>query len=176
MKYQKKPVTVEAFQWNSGVKELPEWLAKQGNVDIFKDGLRIKYEHSWNFVTTGDYVLKTNEGIKIAGRRYFEERYIKVNDTDRISPDDIGNDIEETIEIVPDMKWFVRSKEKYEADIVQGLPESGYLYLTDGGSYDIEYCEMTTFKDDAQQFDTKEEAEKWTNPLTEAVQLPVEGE
>ena len=83
---------------------------------------------------------------------------------------------EETIEIVPGMKWFVRSKEKYEADIVQGLPESGYLYLTDGGSYSIEYCEMTTFKDDATQFDTKEEAEKWVNPLTEAVQLPVEGQ
>ena len=81
---------------------------------------------------------------------------------------------EETIEIVPNMKWFVRSKEKYAADIVQGLPESGYLYLTDGGSYSIEYCEMTTFKDDATQFDTKEEAEKWTNPLTESVQLPVE--
>lgn len=83
---------------------------------------------------------------------------------------------EETIEIVPDMKWFVRSKEKYEADIVQGLPESGYLYLTDGGSYSVEYCEMTTFKDDATKFDTKEEAELWTNPLTEAVQLPEEGE
>ncbi|MDY5164683.1 hypothetical protein RQW99_09090 [Leuconostoc falkenbergense] len=83
---------------------------------------------------------------------------------------------EETIEIVTTMKWFVRSKEKYEADVVQGLPESGYLYLTDGGDYSIEYCEMTTFKDEATQFDTKEEAEKWTNPLTEAVQLPVEGE
>ncbi len=81
---------------------------------------------------------------------------------------------EETIEIVPSIKWFVRSKEKYEADIVQGLPESGYLYLTDGGGYSIEYCEMTTFKDDATQFDTKEEAEKWENPLTEAVLLPVE--
>lgn len=81
---------------------------------------------------------------------------------------------EETIEIVTDMKWFVKSKDKYEADPVQGLPESGYLYLTDGGSYSIEYCEMTTFKDDATRFDTKEEAELWTNPLTEAVQLPVE--
>jgi len=83
---------------------------------------------------------------------------------------------EEMIEIVPDMKWFVRSKEKYEADVVQGLPESGYLYLTDGGDYSIEYCEMTTFKDDATQFDTKEEAEKWLNPLTEAVRLSVEEE
>ncbi|MFZ2381066.1 hypothetical protein, partial [Leuconostoc falkenbergense] len=83
---------------------------------------------------------------------------------------------EETIEIVPDMKWFVRSKEKYQPDIDQGIAESGYLYLTQGNIYSIEYYETTTFKDDAQQNDTKEEAEKWTNPLTEAVQLPVEGE
>lgn len=81
---------------------------------------------------------------------------------------------EETIEIVPDMKWFVRSKEKYQPDMDQGISESGYLYLTQGNIYRIEYYETTTFKDEAQQFDTKEEAEKWTNPLTEAVQLPVE--
>lgn len=82
---------------------------------------------------------------------------------------------EETIEIIPDMKWFVRSKEKYEAEPIRGIPESGYLYLTDGGDdYGISYCEMTTFKDDATQFDTKEEAERWVNPLTEAVKLPVE--
>ena len=83
---------------------------------------------------------------------------------------------EETIEIVPDMKWFVRSKEQYQPDMDQGISESGYLYLTQGNIYSIEYYETTSFKDDAQQFDTKEEAEKWLNPLTEAVQLPVEGE
>ena len=83
---------------------------------------------------------------------------------------------EETIEIVPDMKWFVRSKEQYQPDMDQGIAESGYLYLTQGDIYSIEYYETTTFKDDAQQFDTKEDAEKWVNPLTEAVQLPVEGE
>ena len=83
---------------------------------------------------------------------------------------------EETIEIVPDMKWFVRSKEQYQPDMDQGISESGYLYLTQGNIYSIEYYEMAPFKDEAQQFDTKEEAEKWLNPLTEAVQLPVEGE
>lgn len=69
-----------------------------------------------------------------------------------------------TIEIVPNMKWFVRSKtsdEKY-----------GYWYLHKTEHYFFhEYIkELST------QFDTKEEAEEWTNPLTEAVQLPVEGE
>lgn len=67
-----------------------------------------------------------------------------------------------TIEIVPNMKWFVRSKtsdEKY-----------GYWYLHKTEHYFFhEYIkELST------QFDTKEEAEEWKNPLTEAVQLPVE--
>ncbi|MGO3612746.1 MAG: hypothetical protein ACTIN4_07480 [Leuconostoc mesenteroides] len=83
---------------------------------------------------------------------------------------------DETIEIVPEMKWFVRSKEQYQPDMDQGISESGYLYLTQGDIYSIEYYETTSFKDDAQQFDTKEEAELWKNPLTEVVQLPVEGE
>lgn len=78
MRYQKKPVMVEAFQWRNGVKELPEWLAKQGNVDVFKGHLRIKDENSWIFVTPGDYVLKATKGIKIVGCHYFEETYIKV--------------------------------------------------------------------------------------------------
>ncbi|MCT3076941.1 hypothetical protein [Leuconostoc citreum] len=71
---------------------------------------------------------------------------------------------EETIEIVPDMKWFVRSKtsdKKY-----------GYWYLRKTEHYFFhEYI-----KEISTQFDTKEEAELWKNPLTEAVQLPVEGE
>ena len=83
---------------------------------------------------------------------------------------------EETIEIFPNMKWFVRSKKQYQPDMDLGISESGYLYLTQGNIYSIEYYDITTFKDEAQQFDTKEEAELWTSPLTEAVQLPVEGE
>lgn len=83
---------------------------------------------------------------------------------------------EETIEIVPDMKWFVRSKEKYQPDMDQGISESGYLYLTQGDIYSVEYHEMTTFKDEATQFNTEDEAKLWTTPDTEAVQLPVEGE
>lgn len=71
---------------------------------------------------------------------------------------------EETIEIVPEMKWFVRSKtsdEKY-----------GYWYLHKTEHYFFhEYIkELST------QFDTKEEAEEWKNPLTEAVLLPIEGD
>lgn len=74
------------------------------------------------------------------------------------------------------MKWFVRSKEKYQPDMDQGISESGYLYLTQGDIYSVEYHEMTSFKDDATQFDTEDEAKLWTTPDTESVQLPVEGE
>lgn len=72
---------------------------------------------------------------------------------------------EETIEIVPDMKWFVRSKE----------PEDelrDFIFLSGSNLDDLDYLVF----DYARAFDTKEEAEKWTNPLTESVQLPVEGE
>ncbi|OQJ73347.1 hypothetical protein BMS77_02175 [Leuconostoc pseudomesenteroides] len=73
---------------------------------------------------------------------------------------------DETIEIVPDVKWFVRSK--------RASNFGNYIYLKKIESDD----KVTAFnlKSVAEQFETKEEAELWTNPLTEAVQLPVEGE
>ncbi|WP_260144024.1 hypothetical protein [Leuconostoc citreum] len=71
---------------------------------------------------------------------------------------------EETIEIVPNMKWFVRSKKRDD--------EGDYAFLSGSDLDDLEYFEF----DYARPFDTKEEAELWTNPLTEAVHLPAEGE
>ena len=73
---------------------------------------------------------------------------------------------EETIEIVPDMKWFVRSKER-------NLDKNYYYFV---GKRPEDYWQCYGYKRAAKKFDTKEEAEKWLNPLTEAVQLPVEGE
>lgn len=73
---------------------------------------------------------------------------------------------EETIEIVPNMKWFVRSKK------TNGSYKYDYLSRMYAGTASPKYGK----KDLAIYFDTKEEAELWTNPLTEAVQLPVEGE
>lgn len=69
--------------------------------------------------------------------------------------------LEEHIEVDSNMKWFVR----------RILPNTGgnMLYCTDEGELTYNYN-----KEYATQFDTKEEAEKWTNPLTEAVKLPVE--
>ncbi|MGB4824002.1 MAG: hypothetical protein WBP82_03725 [Leuconostoc mesenteroides] len=74
-----------------------------------------------------------------------------------------------TIEVVPDMKWFVRSKEKYQG-----------FYMLLGNLNELRdpwiFTKQDNFTSFATEFDTKEEAEKWTNPLTEAVQSPVERE
>ena len=72
--------------------------------------------------------------------------------------------LEEMIAIVPNMKWFVRSKEPEEYD------DEYYLFLSGSNLDDLDYLAF----DYARAFDTKEEAELWTNPLTKAVQLPVE--
>ncbi|MBZ1540168.1 hypothetical protein J6K67_02235 [Leuconostoc mesenteroides] len=77
---------------------------------------------------------------------------------------------DETIEIVPTMKWFVRSKK------VVG-ENNYYAWLFDNDYLDVPQCMISdVIPSLAMRFDTKEEAEKWNNPLTEAVQLPVEGE
>ncbi|MFL2089711.1 hypothetical protein ACEN4H_07405 [Leuconostoc mesenteroides] len=70
---------------------------------------------------------------------------------------------EETIEIVPDKKWFV----------VRKLPNTGgnMLKCSDDG-----LLMYNAIKEVATYFDTKEEAELWKNPLTEVVLLPVEGD
>lgn len=73
---------------------------------------------------------------------------------------------EETIEIVPEKKWFVRSKERNS--------EKNYYYFV--GKRPDDYWQNYGYKMAAKQFETKEEAERWTNPDTEAVYLPVEEE
>jgi len=78
---------------------------------------------------------------------------------------------EETIEIVPDMKWFVRSKK-----VVKVVGENNYYaWLFDNDYLDVpEHMISDVIPPLAMIFDTKEEAEEWRNPLTEAVLLPVE--
>ena len=73
------------------------------------------------------------------------------------------SELKKTIEIVPDMKWFV----------VRKLPNTGgnMLKCSDEG-----LLMYNAIKEAATYFDAKEEAELWTNRLTEVVQLPVEGE
>ena len=77
---------------------------------------------------------------------------------------------EETIEIVPEMKWFVIAKNKYE-DCFAFLKNKNLHVLEWIYSRNDNVAPKRAFK-----FDTEEQAELWTNPLTKAVQLPVEGE
>lgn len=92
-----------------------------------------------------------------------------------LAPEDIARAWldEETIEIVPTMKWFVRSKKRDDEgdfEFISGIetPDAWGYSKHHNGVNDPRAC--------AYAFDTKEEAELWLNPLTEAVQLPVEGE
>jgi len=68
---------------------------------------------------------------------------------------------EETIEIIPEKKWFVRSKKTDEKVTYW------YLKMTEHFLFHEYIIEIAT------RFDTKEQADEWTNPLTEAVLLPV---
>ncbi|MGR8809999.1 hypothetical protein [Leuconostoc citreum] len=65
-----------------------------------------------------------------------------------------------------DKKWFVRSKKKQNFGF--------HTYLEVGDYVTPDYDQLK--KKFAEKFDTKEEAELWTNPLTESVLLPVWGE
>lgn len=70
---------------------------------------------------------------------------------------------EKTIEVEHKKKWFVRSK---------GFMRGEYTYSKIDRSGTI--VQQTFEKSDAMSFDTQEEAEKWVNPLNEAVLLEVE--
>ncbi|CUR63904.1 hypothetical protein [Leuconostoc gasicomitatum] len=70
---------------------------------------------------------------------------------------------DETIEITPDKKWFVR--------LIPTIPTGDDdIYLDNELIVSPDYHSP---KKAAAKFDTKEQAEEWTNPLTEAVLLPV---
>ena len=91
MKYQKKPVTVEAFQWD-GEQELskyPEWLSnKFKNGDIWiTDGVLEELEPSLNINTlegvmnaeVGDFIIQGVHGeVYSCKPDIFEETYMKV--------------------------------------------------------------------------------------------------
>lgn len=71
---------------------------------------------------------------------------------------------EETIEIVPTMKWFVERNDTND----------DYRFLSKNVINLDNELNYAALKKSAKQFVTKKEAEEWTNPLTEAVLLPVE--
>lgn len=77
---------------------------------------------------------------------------------------------EETIEIVPNKKWFVISKKRDGNERFSYIKSILSIQVVYGFSLSEELSEK---EDYPYQFDTKEQAEEWTNPLTKAVLLPV---
>lgn len=77
------------------------------------------------------------------------------------------------IDIVPEKKWFVRSKNRDGNERFSYIKSIFSTQVVYGFSLSEELSEK---EDYPYQFDTKEQAEEWTNPLTKAVLLPVEGE
>ena len=66
MKYRKKPIIVEAFQWTGGPDQAddPEWFAEQikaGDVAFVVGGMIIKTPQKPIVVDAGDYIIR---GIK----------------------------------------------------------------------------------------------------------------
>jgi len=75
---------------------------------------------------------------------------------------------DKVVKIIPEKKWFVRSK-------LYGAYANEYMWLIDyENEYGTpEYYEKVGIPSYAKKFDTREEAEKWTVPATEAVLLEV---
>ncbi|CUW06699.1 hypothetical protein [Leuconostoc gasicomitatum] len=70
---------------------------------------------------------------------------------------------QKTIEIIPEKKWFVR--------LIPTIPTGDDdIYLDSERIVSPDYHSP---KKAAATFDTKEQADEWTNPLTESVLLPV---
>ena len=137
--------------------EFDEWKDLYNRSVMFSEASEITdLDNSYNYENIRKKIWVGNRENNIENEAIFARLYA---DFDPDNP-------EETIEIVPDMKWFVRSKK------TNGSYQYDYLSRFYAGTSSPKYG----VKNLAIQFDTKEEAEKWTNPLTEAMQLPVEGE
>lgn len=149
--------------------EFNEW------VELFS----IAYQGKLGIITLleliGDSHSGKNKYVNLAKRVYDDTYFVFVANKQKelvellteYNPDNP----EETIEIVPTMKWFVRSKEPDDEGYYAFLENLVQLKLNWCYSKDKQKPHKTAVK-----FDTKEQAEEWTNPLTEAVQLAVEDE
>lgn len=104
MKYQKKPLTVEAWQaYDFDLDDkLPKWIFNAFvNMQIGETSKESfdYYVHTLEgkmYFNNGDYLIKGVRGELYSCKPdIFEETYVKVDDINRMIPDDIGNDIHE---------------------------------------------------------------------------------
>lgn len=101
MRYQKKTVMVEAFQWQQDMtfSEYPDWFKQKVNSnDVISRSKWLRLftkDELYSTVRPADYIICEDGELYSCKPDIFEEKYVKVSDTERISPDDIGNDIHE---------------------------------------------------------------------------------
>ncbi|WP_273948080.1 hypothetical protein [Leuconostoc mesenteroides] len=104
MKYQKKPVMVEAWKaYDFDLDdELPKWIFEAFLSRKIGETSKESFDYYVNtlegkmYFNNGDYLIQGVHGeIYSCKPDIFEETYVKVEDNDRISPDEIGNDIHE---------------------------------------------------------------------------------
>lgn len=165
---------LSSVRWLSDVRPMgiakkqitPLYTANQLHPRVKMTKNQLKQFIAWNSESTSPLELIINV---IVGHDYpdaFEDKLGNINYEDDylLSLANIWDDFdvdnpEETIEIVPDMKWFVQKK-NFNGE---------YRFL----KVNLKDLSFNHKKDDATRFDTKEGAELWTNPETEAVELPV---
>lgn len=101
-KYRKKPVVIEAFQWNGKNEDLPDWFVeclKDGTARIYTDNIELSYYdektpfevefETWVEIETlegtmrankGDFIIKGVEGeIYPCKPHIFKKTYEKVD-------------------------------------------------------------------------------------------------
>lgn len=118
-----------------------------------------KADGTWSAAKTKPYDMVDHPRVKMTQAEFDELEKSLINAQFDYSG------LKKTIEIVPDMKWFVRNKQKGKDDVIDQLMIDDDVWFG--------WHPFVT-RDEATAFDTKEEAERWVNPLTEAVKLPVE--
>lgn len=69
-----------------------------------------------------------------------------------------------------DPQFELKKPKKYVVRFKKADIEGEFLYLTFKTVCGFEYS-VNTYVDDAFKFNTQEEAEKWTNPLTEVIEV-----
>lgn len=72
--YKKKPIEVEAVQWNKPGDLMPTWSGL--NTEPARDGLWIEAVGMWKLVEPGDYILRATSGsIMVCKPDVFEATY-----------------------------------------------------------------------------------------------------
>ena len=104
MKYRKKPVVIEAWEYNKG-RDMPEWVAEAVSTRVGSSSLFVKTLEGEHEAKHGDFLI---QGVK--GEVYpckpdiFAMTYDKVEDNVKIYPEDVpGHKTGESVDKLRDV-------------------------------------------------------------------------